>query len=483
VFIIGMVDGDIPFLSAGNVFLREREVACMGLMGAQEQLRHERFYFLSALMSSNVRTYISRAGSNGRDTLVPSYFFDELEAAFDLDTFGGGTEESSTLCCHRLIGEMISKKRDVAEVRTALAMPLEDICRRIAVECDERDGDCTSTHEGVFADAAIISELNSMLARREAISVSRLESYARCPFTCYLESVMRIEPRPEAEEEFSSADRGVLFHRIVRRFYSELRQNGSTRFTGSQLDEMTARIMSIGREELERYGLDGPPWQAFRATLLGSGSRKGLLRAFLEKEAARGSSFEPKFFELSFGLPLDGGSDASSIDRPVAIDLGGESMMLHGRIDRVDMLPDGKFVVIDYKTGSSTPTVSNIEQGTALQLPLYIQAIETMMPGTKGIGGAYYIVRSEAEIEHKCVFGDKGHVAELKPYFGERRHYREDFRDIVHGSNDHVRSYLEGMRAGRFHPNIGPAKCPRNCSYRTICRNDGNRDGGDDAAD
>jgi ATP-dependent helicase/nuclease subunit B len=482
VFIVGMVDGDIPFLSAGNAFVKEREVSRMGLLTREDLLRHERFYFLSALLSSKVRTYVSRAESNGSDMLVPSYFFDELEAKFEMESFGDSDEEYSALCCQRLVGEMISRRREPKKIGVNLANPLEEVCRRIEVECNERAGDYRSIYDGIFADAAIISELCSVLDRKDIQSASRLESYACCPFIYYLNHVLGIEPRPEIETELSPADRGTLFHRIAFRFYSELRKEGSTRFTDLQLDEMTTRIRRIGLEELDRYCFDGPAWQAYRTTLLGSGERRGLLRAFLEKEASNASNLEPKYFELSFGLPLDGDADPASRTEPVTIDLGGHAIKLRCRIDRVDVLPDGRFVVIDYKTGSSIPSASSIEQGTALQLPLYIQAVEAAMSGMKGIGGAYYAVGSEAKVNHGGVFGDLDHRDALKPFFGERR-YKENFTDIVQQSNGFVLSYLEAMRAGKFHPNKGPAPCPRGCAYSTICRADGRKQEGDDDAD
>jgi len=482
VFIVGMVDGEIPYLGVGNAFMREREVLKMGLLDRDDLLRHERFFFLSALLSSNIRTYVSRAESNGSDVLVPSYFFDELEAAFDIDTFGGQGIESSSLCCHRLIGEMIAKKRAASEVSLGSALQINEIYRRIEVEVDERAGDYHSPYDGVFADATIVDELDAQLSRREVYSASRLEAYAKCPFTFYLNNILGIGPRPEVENEMTPADRGIIFHRIACRFYSELRAQGNVRFDASMLDEMTYRIRRIGQEELDRFDFDGPSWQAFRTTMLGSTSRKGLLRAFLEKEASNTSSFVPKFFELSFGLPLDDNADPTSVEVPALIDIGGEKIKLRGRIDRVDALPDGRFVIIDYKTGSYVPGVSDIEKGVALQIPLYLQAVETMNNGMKGIGGAYYSVRREADLGHQGVFGDKTYEVDLKPYFGSRR-FKDGFDEILRESNTFILEYFKGMRAGRFHPNDGTAQCPMNCEYSTICRADGSRMEGDDDAD
>jgi len=480
VFIVGMIDGDIPFLAASNSFIREREAIKMGLLSKEDLLRHERFYFLSSLLSSNVRTYISRPESDGSNILVPSYFFDSLEAAFDLQTFGEESRESSSVCCQRRIGEMVSRKRDLEEISIDLEIPIEEICHRIAVECDERVGDYRSPYDGVFADEATIGELKAVLAKRNVFSPSRLESYAKCPFNYYLRYVLGIEPLPELETELTPAGRGSLFHRIACRFYSELRDEGDTRFNELQLDEMNIRIKRIGQEELDRYAFEGPAWQAFQATMLGSDKRKGLLQAFLKKEVANRSNLSPAFFELSFGFPVDEGeADPSSDPTPAEIDLGGEKLRLHGRIDRVDACADGRFVIIDYKTGAYTATVSAIEKGIALQLPLYIQAVESAMKGMKGIGGAYYGVRSESEVDHKGIFGDKDHDDELKLYFGEKKRYREDFAEIIQQSNQFITSYLASMRAGKFHPNIGPANCPNGCEYAAICRSDANRLGGE----
>ena len=484
VFIVGMIDGDIPFLAASNSFVREREAVKMGLLSKEDVLRQERFYFLSSLLASNLRTYISRPESDGSNLLVPSYFFASLDAAFDLRTFGDEGRESSSVCCQRRVGEMISQKRALEEISVDLKVPLGEICQRIAVECDERVGDYHSPYDGVFADEAVIGELQVGLVKRNVYSPSRLEAYAKCPFSYYLRYVLGIEPQPELETELTPVSRGTLFHRIAHRFYSELRDEGNTRFTRSQLDEMTRRIKRIGQEELDRYAFEGPAWQAFQATMLGSDTRKGLLRAFLEKEVTNRSDLSPAFFELSFGLPVkQGEADPSSKPDPVEIDLVGEKLRLRCRIDRVDACPDGRFAAIDYKTGAYAPSVSAIEKGIALQLPLYLQAVESAMAGMKGIGGAYYAVRSESEVDHKGIFGDKDHGEELKLYFGERKKFREEFAEIIQRSNQFIVSYLGSMRAGKFHPNVGPAQCPNGCEYAAICRCDANRSGGEDDAD
>jgi len=407
--------------------------------------------------------------------LVPSCFFDDLERAFEMGSFGEEQEGSSSLCCQSIVGKMLSQKLTPGRVGVDLPLPLEEVRRRVSVECLERVGDYDDPYDGVFADPTCIAELGSLLAKRKVYSPSRLESYARCPFSHYLNYVMDLEPVEEIEAELTPQERGLLFHKIAYRFYSGLRAQGSTRFTEERLDELTAQMRSIAEEELDRYSYEGPAWEAFRNSMLGTDGRKGLLRAFLEKEVENKSSLCPRYFELSFGLPLDDDADPFSSKEPVEIDLGEEKLQLRCRIDRVDATPDCRFVVLDYKTGASTPSVSSIEKGVALQLPLYIRAVESAMPEMKGIGGAYYGVRSENEVDHRCIFGDSEHADVLKPYFGERRRYKDAFAEMIQQSNGHIASYLRGMREGRFNPNRGPAKCPRGCEYAALCRVDPSR--------
>jgi ATP-dependent helicase/nuclease subunit B len=59
--------------------------------------------------------------------------------------------------------------------------------------------------------------------------------------------------------------------------------------------------------------------------------------------------------------------------RPVAAETTGETVLagvtVHGRVDRIDRLPDGGLAIIDYKTGQP-PTQKAVTEGFALQLGL-----------------------------------------------------------------------------------------------------------------
>ena len=78
-------------------------------------------------------------------------------------------------------------------------------------------------------------------------------------------------------------------------------------------------------------------------------------------------------------------------------------MFIRGRIDRIDLAPDGNFLIYDYKSGAQHPKTKDIEEGTALQLPLYLLAFEKISGG-RGIGGGYYTIRRE--VNRRIVLAD-----------------------------------------------------------------------------
>ena len=116
--------------------------------------------------------------------------------------------------------------------------------------------------------------------------------------------------------------------------------------------------------------------------------------AFLRSESLDHDA-RPTLFEFVFGS-----KDATSelLREPVTVRLDDTlSFKLRGRIDRVDVLPDGSLVIWDYKTGSSYSFKgeSLLNGGLNLQWLLYAYAMEELGPsiglsGTVSRSGYYF---------------------------------------------------------------------------------------------
>jgi RecB family exonuclease len=177
-----------------------------------------------------------------------------------------------------------------------------------------------------------------------ALSCSRLESLARCPFAYFIQYVLGVEPLEEVEKDMLRwlypLQKGQLLHEVFHLFMAELVRRGER----PSVKKHTKMLEEIAMKAIERWKAEVPPAGEFSFEK----EREDILLTldiFLRDEEERCSSAEPLFLELSFGL---GGEEG------VKIDLGDKkSFTLRGRIDRVDCIREHEYEVWDYKTGSS----------------------------------------------------------------------------------------------------------------------------------
>jgi ATP-dependent helicase/nuclease subunit B len=90
---------------------------------------------------------------------------------------------------------------------------------------------------------------------------------------------------------------------------------------------------------------------------------------FLKEEERYGENYDPLHFEYSFGI---------GDQEPAIVTLPSGELKISGIIDRVDKSKDGKYHIIDYKTGSTYGYAKNgaFKGGRQLQHLIYALAIE-----------------------------------------------------------------------------------------------------------
>jgi ATP-dependent helicase/nuclease subunit B len=281
------------------------------------------------------------------------------------------------------------------------------------------------------------------LEKGTALSCSRLETLAKCPFAYFIQFVLGVEPLEEIEKDMlrwlDPLQNGQLLHEVFHLFMTELIKRGerlSVRQHAKMLEE-------IAMEAIERWKADIPPagelsFEKEKEEVLVS------LDIFLRDEEERCRSAEPLFLELSFGL---GGKEE------VRIGLGDKkSFGLRGRIDRVDRVGEHEYEVWDYKTGSS-----------------YGYKEEGHLDGCKHLQHALYGLAAES-ILHKRV--DKKARVTRSGYFfpspkgeGLRIHKSQDRREKVYEA---LRDLIAMLQRGTF-----PACCDGDpcghCDYAIIC--------------
>jgi ATP-dependent helicase/nuclease subunit B len=75
------------------------------------------------------------------------------------------------------------------------------------------------------------------------------------------------------------------------------------------------------------------------------------LALFVEAEEALHASRTPVGFEVSFGRAGHADGEALAQADPVVVDVGGLTLRIAGRIDRIDRVAPHSFEIVDYKTG------------------------------------------------------------------------------------------------------------------------------------
>ena len=147
-----------------------------------------------------------------------------------------------------------------------------------------------------------------------------------------------------------------------------------------------------------------------------------LLQRYYAKHSQREEGRFTAATELFFSIPFD------------------DEHTLTGRIDRVDVLPDGELEVIDYKTGRRMPPQSILEKDA--QLAIYRMAADTLYPNRKVTTTLFY------------VFHDyEMRMAQTPQFLAEKQ--------------DEIRDVITGITVGDFDPRPG-AQCDW-CSYQDFC--------------
>ncbi len=209
------------------------------------------------------------------------------------------------------------------------------------------------------------------------MSVSRLEQYARCPFSYFIQYTLRAKERRVLG--LKNADAGSFLHDFIDIFSRRLVQNGTSwrEVDDQYIETETKEIMEDLQQKLNTYAISKSRRYYYIFERLTDVVRRSVKN--ISEHVKRGE-FEPVGYELSFAENGD--------FKPLSIPLpNGAEVTLTGRIDRVDAMTgeEGSFIrVIDYKSGAKEFKLDEVFYGLNLQLGVYMTAIcdnKSDMPG------------------------------------------------------------------------------------------------------
>jgi len=235
------------------------------------------------------------------------------------------------------------------------------------------------------------------------ISYSQFSAYRRCPHVYRLHYVDRIAVPVAPELHF-----GAAVHEALHRMYNpgQLQMPALEEVVEVFIRSWRGRESQVPEEKRAPYFEEGV----------------NVLRVHYERYSQRDETRRTAATELGFGVELSGGHS------------------LTGRIDRVDVLPDQKLEVIDYKTSRRMPPVTFLEKDA--QLAIYRMAARKLYPGFEVMTTLFFLLH---DYQMK--------IAQTEEFLAETK---DDILDAV------VSIELE-----EFDPRPGP-HCSW-CAYRSHC--------------
>jgi RecB family exonuclease len=272
------------------------------------------------------------------------------------------------------------------------------------------------------------------------ISVSRLERYLDCPFKFYAAEVLRLEETPEDDDSRTPLERGLFLHDLFERVFAAWQARGRGAVTVDTLDEAHRVFAEVADAALAALPAGDAAIERLR--LFGTAGAPGIARRVLAMEVERGGAVVERLLEYE----LDGAFTF------VAPDGRSRALTLRGKVDRIDLLDDGTFHLIDYKT-RAVP-----DPKRALQLPIYSLCVTRQLDGYRGrrwrLGEASYLSYEGPD----AVVPLTRKPEELPERLGEAQRQLFDV--------------LDGIAAGHFPPRPAERSLCNTCAFASVCRKD-----------
>lgn len=291
----------------------------------------------------------------------------------------------------------------------------------------------------------------------EKISASQIEDYLKCPFINASKKVLSLNDLPDLDLDIDYQTRGRLLHGVAELIY---RNHPDLKVDSSEISKYFDQV----REEIGTPIFDENVWFGQKKKYM------KMIDTFLifEKEwKAKFPDIKEQYQEKDFEIWIDIESGVISKDKT------GNSVLLRGRIDRIDVdQKEQSCVVVDYKFDSSSKFNHNkwIDENE-LQLALYAMAIEkgALNKNFEVLGAVYY--------GFKKIDREKGFlVQEADGYMysvGNRKSHKItlDKKVELYGkAQELVKLTLMGMKAGDYNPKPTEVSICKKCNWRNLCR-------------
>ncbi len=468
-FVTSLQEGEFPRHDAHEPFLSNDQRAALRLPRRAEPDEEERYLFGVCLSRPVKRLYLCWRSCDEEGAETPrSPFLDDVGELLAAPAGDRDVDPIASRARRRHLADVViepSEAPSEEELARGLAADggaggLEAVpgleperARALAERLAAIAARTDRAEPGPLTVGAVIDELE----HRKRFGASTLEEYALCSYRWFVQHELRprlIEPDPE------NLAQGSAIHAVLERLYREPPAPGELPRPDT-VDAWRRRAAELVDESAAELGLGGGDARSATARA----RMVALIDGLLGREAAMPERLrpDPELLEASFG-------EREGDARP-PLDLG--DVELHGKIDRVDVPdgPAGAGLLRDYKTTREVTKGKNLADEGKLQLQLYALALEQLW-GRRPLGAVYVPLA-----------GTKSHT----PRGIARREEREGLlagldlanadlidddamQEALDAAAARAREIALAMRTGLITRNPIDDRCPRYCTFQSICR-------------
>ena len=376
VFVLGSAEGILPAPIENDPVLdfQERKQlmrAGLPLESAAQTAQREAFSFYALLEVATTAVTFSYPQLLGKEELLPSPYLEQL-----------GIKPCSPSSLPIASPEE-ARRVDLRQEHSASDAVLANAIHAWRVEQRRESSQEPDEYDGVVG---LPIEPSSRV-----FSASQLTALGQCPFKWFAEGVLNLKELPEAESDLSPSLKGQLYHRTLELALANVKDAEDLRSLDT---EQLPTAFAQAEQELACPTLPG--WDVRRAEHIEVLSRNFAEEKFLPP-GTEIVALETQFKAQWYGLRV------------------------RGRVDRIDQrsqqapssdggvicdCTDSGLVLLDYKTSSTKPAGIKNEAAKAnidIQLPLYMEAVQTALYPDEPVTDAYYY----SVTKHKKLAGAK----------------------------------------------------------------------------
>lgn len=302
-----------------------------------------------------------------------------------------------------------------------------------------------NSYRGKLGDN-IVKDIIKGDLKNKVYSISYLEGYVKCPYYFLLNKFFNIEEMSRETESYSPLDIGSVYHQVLYHYYRKYKdsmENIDDFNVYETLDYLQSLVYKYAQNQGYRKEDDKD------LLIIENINIKLKNLVIWDIGRLKENQIIPWGLEVEFGKNED-----------FEIEYNGKKIKIRGIIDRIDKLPGGKFMVLDYKSSSyGKQDISRIEDGLSLQLPVYIMSQDL------DIVAASYITISDGEF-----FVSMGILGEAD-FINKRQKGAVDrlkWDEVLTNTKSQIIQIIESILDGDF--SVNPKDCSQYCPYKDICR-------------